>query len=131
MNAERLDDVAHRHGIHLLLQFGSTVTGLSRPDSDLDLAVLLERPPSTLKDHAELVGELQALAPDHDVDVVILNRADPLLLKKVIEHCQLLFGSARTFQEFKIFAFKRYQDHRRYLALERDYVDKALRRAAP
>jgi uncharacterized protein len=131
VDPQQLEAIGRRHGILLLLQFGSTVTGSTHPDSDLDLAILLEHPPSTLKDHAELIGDLQTLARGQDVDVAILNRADPLFLKKITEQCKLLFGSSRTFQEFKIYAFKRYQDHRRYLALERDYVAKALRRAAP
>jgi hypothetical protein len=43
----------------------------------------------------------------------------------------LLHGSPRRLHELKMYAFKRYQDHRRYLAMERDYVARAVRSAAP
>jgi hypothetical protein len=33
-------------------------------------------------------------------------------------------------QELKIYAFKRYQDHRRFLAMERDYVARKLQALA-
>lgn len=130
MDPQRLDDVARRHGILLLLQFGSTLTSHARPDSDLDLAVLLDHVPRTLDEHAELVADLQALAADREVDVALINRADPLFLKKITERCELLYGSPRRLYELKMYAFKRYQDHRKYLALERGYVTRMLGHAA-
>ena len=68
------------------------------------------------------------LHPDHEVDVAIINHADPLFLKKISERCRLLYGSPRRLAELKIYAFKRYQDHRRYLDLEREYVQRTLAR---
>ena len=85
MDPRALDDIAQRHGILLLLQFGSTVSGRARADSDLDLAVLLEHAPHSLKEYSELIGDLQALMPDREVDLSLLNRADPLFLKKITE----------------------------------------------
>jgi hypothetical protein len=46
----------------------------------------------------------------------------------VNDRCRLLSGSSRRFAEFRIHAFKRYQDHRRYLGLERAYVRGVLAR---
>ena len=57
-----------------------------------------------------------------EVDLAVLNHADPLFLKKVTEQCQLLAGSLARLQRLQVYAFKRYQDHRPFLALERDYV---------
>ncbi len=127
MDATRLEAIARRHGVRLVLQFGSTVTGTEHPRSDVDVAVLLERPPS-LHERAELQHDLQALFPGREVDLAVLNRADPLFLKQVTERCRLLYGAARTLHELKLYAFRRYQDHRKYLALEREYVARTLRR---
>ena len=126
VNRERLDAIASTHGILLLVQFGSSVSGSLRPDSDIDLAALVERAPASLAEHAQLLADLQSLFPDREVDLVLLNRADPLLLRKITEHCALIHGTTRRFHELKLYAFKRYQDHRRYLALERDWVAKAI-----
>lgn len=130
MDRERLADIARRHGARLILQFGSTVTGRTHPRSDLDLAIFLEAGPFSLSRLAEISTDLQPLSPDHRVDLALLNRADPLFLKKITEACALLFGTDRALAELKIYAFKRYQDHRRFLALERDYVAAALKRHA-
>jgi uncharacterized protein len=126
MDSERLDEVARRHGIRLVLQFGSTITGKQHAGSDLDLAVLLSGMPSTCEAQAALFGDLQELFPGSDVDVAILNRADPLFLKQIMQRCELVYGDLRDLHELKMYAFKRYQDHRRYLALERKYVERAV-----
>ena len=80
-----------------------------------------------MTDYTDLIGDLQALTPDREVDIALLNRADPLFLKKITETATLVYSSQRRLHEFKMYAFKRYQDHRRYLALERDYVARTLR----
>jgi uncharacterized protein len=126
MDRRRLDEVAHAHGIELLIQFGSTVSGLTHAASDLDLAVLLKTAPESLSAHADLVADLQSLVTDREVDVAILNHADPLLLKQVTDAGALLFGRPRRWQEFKLYAFKRYQDHRRFFQMEREYVARAV-----
>ena len=131
MDSHGLEEIAQRHGVELILEFGSMVTGQVHPRSDVDLAVLLDRPAPSFEELASLRHELQALRPEHEVDLAIINHADPLFLKKITERCRLLCGSPRRLAELKIYAFKRYQDHRRYLALEREYVHRTLGRLAP
>lgn len=120
--------MARKHGIRLLLQFGSSVTGRVHPGSDVDFAVLLERVPDSFELEADLMADLQRLEPSRRADVALINRADPLLLKQIAAHARLVYGSSRAFDAFKLYAFKRYQDHRRYLDLEREYVERALDR---
>lgn len=63
--------------------------------------------------------DLQRCFPDRELDLAIVNRADPLFLKHVVDGGRLLYGSTRALAELKILAFKRYQDHRPYLVMER------------
>jgi predicted nucleotidyltransferase len=130
MNAPHLGDAARKHGIVLLLQFGSSVTGRVHPSSDVDLGVLLERMPASLDAQLELTADLQALVSGREVDVALLNHADPLFLKQVLEHCRRLSGSPRRLEELKLYAFRRYQDHRRFLDMERRYVERAAAAAS-
>ena len=117
-----LDALARRHGVRLLLQHGSTVTGRTHAGSDLDLAVLLNHAPESADAYLALVGDIQEAFSGRRVDVVVLNHADPLLLKRVTERSTLLYGDAAALRDWRLYAFKRYQDHRRFLAMERDYV---------
>ncbi|HJU06025.1 MAG TPA: nucleotidyltransferase domain-containing protein, partial [Nitrospiraceae bacterium] len=112
----------------LILQFGSTVTGAVHPRSDVDLAVLLQDGHPSLHKLAEIHHGLQECFPEREVDLAVINRADPLFLKKIMERCKLVYGSTRDLQELRIYAFKRYQDHRRFLEMERRYVERTLPR---
>ena len=64
MAATDLRRIAQAYGIRLVLQFGSSVTGRLHPWSDVDVAVLLDRPQLTLEQRAGLLHELQRLFPD-------------------------------------------------------------------
>jgi predicted nucleotidyltransferase len=119
-------EIAERHGASLLVQYGSTVSGPTHAASDVDVGVLYDRPAPSLFDQGGLIEDLREHFPGREVDLALLDRADPLFLKKVLERCRLLAGSPRRLAELKIYAFKRYQDHRPYLALERAYVDRVV-----
>ena len=110
----------------MLLQFGSTVTGRVHERSDIDLGVVLDRPSIGLRERAELEHDLQSLFPGRKIDLAMLNHADPLFLKQVTDNCRLLHGTELALRQLKLYAFKRYQDHRRYLDLERRFVAEAL-----
>ena len=126
MDPQRVEEMARRHGVLLLVQFGSSVTGLLHPGSDLDFGALVERVPDLFSAQADFIADLQALVPDREVDLVFLNRADPLLLKQITDHCRLVHGSPRRLDQLKLYAFKRYQDHRPYLDMEQAYVDRMI-----
>lgn len=126
-----IDEVAAAHGVELLVQFGSTVTGTSHAGSDVDLAVLLREAPDSLDGQASLAAALQRFFPGRDVDLVVLNHADPLLLRQVTDRGVLVAGDRNRWQEFRAYAFRRYQDHRPFLAMERAYVDRVTARSLP
>jgi predicted nucleotidyltransferase len=125
MDSSSFDAIARRHGARLLLQFGSTVSGRTHPASDLDVAVLFEGDPGYAR-LGGLLADLQAALPGRNVDLGLLNRADPLFLKKVLESPRLLAGSQRDLVMLRLYAFRRYQDHRRFLRLERHHLDRFL-----
>jgi len=126
MDPQRLDEIARRHDVELVVQFGSSVSGLMHPGSDIDVAVLYRRLPDSYAGLGDLEADLQALVPARKVDVGVLNHADPLFLKQVMDHAQLLYGSGQRFEQMKLYAFRRYQDHRPYLDMERAYVAREI-----
>ena len=130
MDVPSLPEIAGRRQVRLLLQHGSTVSGQVHPNSDLDIAVLFENGHESLSGVAALSTDLQGLYPGREIDLAVINHADPLFLKKILERCELLYGSTRVLAELRMYAFKRYQDHRRFLALEQSYVRRSLQRLA-
>jgi predicted nucleotidyltransferase len=124
--SDDLQDLARRYGIQVIIQFGSTVSGPLHSRSDLDLAILLNNADVPLERLGEIQQSLQSCFPGREVDLAMINRADPLFIKKMTERCRLLYGSVKDLQRLHLYAFKRYQDHRRFLDLERRYVERAL-----
>jgi len=82
-----LPEVAARHGVLLVVLFGSTARGRRRPESDLDLAVLFGPAADPADEREErLAGDLdELLRPACELTLVALNRAPELLRKEVGE----------------------------------------------
>ena len=130
MSKAQVEDIAQRHGVRLVLRYGSTVRGATHPRSDVDLGVLFGSGVPDFGRIAELEADLQAAFPEAPIDLAVLDRADPLFLSKVLERCELLAGEPRRLAELRAYAFRRYVDHRRFLAMEADYVSRRLGRTA-
>jgi predicted nucleotidyltransferase len=115
-----------RREIQVAYIFGSVVSGRTRPDSDVDIAVLVDRrvrPAQMLKYRLKLMADLGAVLRRADIEVVILNQAPPLLAHRVLSQGKLVFerfASARV--RFQVMTASRYCDlipmfetHIRYL----------------
>lgn len=125
---EKIQRLAHDYGLRLVLLFGSAVSGKTHPESDLDIAVMFTDIETAHSRVFELIADLQEIFPDREVDLALINGADPLFLKKILEDCELLFGEPRTLAELKMYAYRRYIDHKRYLKMEGEYIKRLLDR---
>lgn len=125
----RLDEIARRYDIALIVRFGSTVSGREHARSDVDVGVLFAQMP-TLQVELDVTADLQQVFGPREVDLVVLNRADPLLLKQITDRAVLEYGTAERLDALARYAFKRYHDHRPYFEMEREYVARALERAS-
>ncbi len=121
----RLTEAAEAHGVDLVVAFGSRTRNQVHSRSDLDLAVGF-RSDRSLDDRIALQIAMERAFPDHEVDLVELRRADPLLLRKIFETPVLLFGEPIRFVQARLLAFHRYEDYRPYLEIERDMVHRRL-----
>lgn len=123
----QIESLAPKHRLRMVLLFGSAVTGVEHAKSDIDIAVQYHGKPLSLGEYADLLHDLQQVFPRRKVDLSFINHADPLFLKKITDGCVLLYGELRHLYELRIYAFKRFQDHRRYFAMERSFVDRFLK----
>jgi predicted nucleotidyltransferase len=71
--------------------FGSRAHGDARPDSDVDVAVLLAHVP-TLREQMQLRADVVRALRRDDVDLVVLNLAPPLLRYEVVTAGRRLFA---------------------------------------
>jgi predicted nucleotidyltransferase len=114
-----LPTVAMRHGVLLLVAFGSTVRGRRRAGSDLDLAVLFLGPPQDetwLSEEAELAWELErVLKPVCELDLVVLNRASAPMQKAVADEGVVLYADEpNRWSLFRLRARRNYEDTEKY-----------------
>jgi predicted nucleotidyltransferase len=123
-NIDAIRRVLAAEGARLAYVFGSAATGRERPDSDLDVAVLLG--PEVTRGRfgdvrLQLLTELVGLTHTNDVDLVILNEAPPLLAFEVIRTERPFLGTKEARVPFEVRVIQRLIDTqplRDYLALD-------------
>lgn len=95
--------------------FGSHARGDARPDSDLDLAVLL--PPDQAEfDKLEVASRVSAAA-HRDVDLIDLRRASDVLRREVLAEGDLVYQADPDWVlEWEAQALTRYGHYRRQVA---------------
>lgn len=114
MELLRVDAAAiRRAGVRLLVVFGSAARGAERAESDLDVGVLFdgERPRGSDPYDPRLEVVASAVQADRPVDLVLLDEADPLLLREVALDGRPVFeAEPGAFEGFRLRAIKRYLD---------------------
>jgi len=119
---ERLAGIGRKYSLRLILLFGSQAHGTPHAKSDIDVAVLTEGGSGMqMSDQLDLMSDLGE-AFGREVDLSILDHADPLFLHRAAENAVLLHGGSRALAELRIKAFRKYQDFRRILKMEREFV---------
>lgn len=95
--------------------FGSYAENIARPDSDIDIAVILEPVPKDTLEYRLVVMEDIKRLTGLDADVIVLNEAPIMLQFQVIQKGKVVFE--RDADERAVFVMSvasRYYDYKRY-----------------
>lgn len=92
--------LATHQDIQLAYVFGSVASGRARPDSDVDVAVLLDRPLDSAR-RMHLI-EAIALATGRPVDLIDLHTVGEPLLGQILKHGKRLVGDNTAHAEMLI-----------------------------
>ena len=132
LDLDTLACVCRHQAVCLLVAFGSAVRDLRRPESDLDLAVWMATANIAPQAPLRLEVALRPFFPGERLDLVLLNRASPLLQFQVALHGAVLFEAAPgVFHAFQVLASKRHADVAHLRRLDRMCVERFLRRQPP
>jgi uncharacterized protein YutE (UPF0331/DUF86 family)/predicted nucleotidyltransferase len=132
LDLDTLARICRRQAVRLLVAFGSAVRDQRHPDSDLDLAVCMATANGAPQALIRFEVALRPLFPGERLDIVLLNRASPLLQFQVALHGSVLFEAASgVFHSFQVLAAKRHTDVAHLRRLDRVCVDRFLRRHPP
>ncbi len=95
---------------------GSFVSEKTREDSDIDIAVSSAKKIS-FKDELSIIQKFTEIFK-RDADLVIINKANPLLLQQIDKNGIMIYGKRTDYINFKLYAFHRYNDYLPYFKLE-------------
>lgn len=122
---EQVEEVAVRHGLELVLLFGSRARGRTHAKSDTDIAILArERLPFSVID--AIARDLRPVFGS-DVDVVDLQAAPPLLAGRIARDGKLLVGTPRAFGRARVRCTARYLDFHPHLGRRRSSLRRTFR----
>lgn len=85
----KINILLEQFDIKLIYIFGSYAKGTNNKNSDVDIAVLLDK--YTPYDKINLISELVGILNRSDIDVVILNDANPILKFQVIKYGKIIY----------------------------------------
>jgi predicted nucleotidyltransferase len=115
---QRLSRTFH---LRLMVLFGSSARGRSRPDSDLDIGVLVGDNLSAAR-RTKLWGMLCRLF-QAEVDLTVLNHSDPLLGYQVACEGIVLFETEPdAWETWKSYAMRRFWDTEKFRQALKGYV---------
>jgi predicted nucleotidyltransferase len=123
---QKIGEVGRKYRLKFILLHGSYATNKIRRGSDLDIALLGEKPiefeelSAIYSDLAEIFGN----DPQRELDIKSLHKADPLFCYQVAKDSQLLYGDLTDFNEFKAYAFSYYFDSQDLFHLEKILIQK-------
>lgn len=120
----KINVLANKHKISLLLLFGSRAKGNYSPESDLDLGVVFD---DDFFDRTKVISDLLMVFQNYDLDLAILNHADPVLRFEIISNYRILYCSdLEVFINFYINTVKQYNDIQKFLKQEDIYLNNYL-----
>jgi len=119
IDANLIKNLAEKYGLSLVVLFGSQATGATHAGSDTDIAFFSERP-KNMREIAEMQMEFSTAFRIKNLELVDLAGKTPLFLKQVAdEGVKLYEKDPSVFDEFRIYAFKRYVEARPLYALRK------------
>jgi len=110
--------------------FGSVARGRASKLSDIDVAILVDESlirPVRYGYRANVLADLMARLHTNEVDLVVLNKASPLLAHEVVRHGNVIFcRNPNRRVAFETDSFRRYVDTEPLRRIQAQYLDRRI-----
>lgn len=120
---KNINELLQKYHIKLLYVFGSYAKGNNNKNSDIDIAVLLDDNYNSM-DKLNLIGDLTLIFKRDDIDLVILNTANPVLRHQIIKYGKIIYEEnqdARVFFEAKVLS--EYMDMEPFRRTQMEFIN--------
>lgn len=108
---EKIEQIAQKYSLELILLFGSQISGKTHRESDYDIGYLSKRNLS-IEDEGRLIIDLLTIVEERDeriINLVNIKKASPLLLYSMTTQTQVLYEKSNVlFAQLRAYAFKKY-----------------------
>jgi predicted nucleotidyltransferase len=126
---DKQKEMMKKHGLRMVVLFGSQVSGEANEKSDYDIAVLTvpeKNIAKNLKDYNDILFLLEKILsiPAEKIDLTNLQTVTPLLLHEIFENSELLYGDELDYEEQRARAFRKYIDAKPLFELHRIIIKK-------
>lgn len=117
MDYEKIENIAKKYGLRLLVLFGSRAVGTHHEKSDFDIAYISVGELS-FPDRLQLIISLEDLFKTERIDLVNLSTANILFRYEIMQRGKLLYGDESLYSSCRRLAFRDFLDSRSLLRLE-------------
>ena len=112
---QKIEEIAKKYRLKLILLFGSRATGKIHKKSDFDVSYLPEKNLS-YDDEIDINFQFTNIFKHDRVDTVNMQKAPPLLLYAIFNKCFILFKKDDLiFPTYRAYAFKKYFEIKPFL----------------
>ncbi len=103
----RIEGLAKKHRLSLVVLFGSQATKAIHPKSDIDIAVL----GTADFDNYKLIDDFQDLFKREDIEIVNMSEASPTIMYVLVRDGKLLYeNTLGAFMKWKFYAIRMWLD---------------------
>jgi len=121
----KINNLAKKYNLSLVILYGSHARGKVHKESDIDIAVLGARP-IPFEKLIDLNNEFAEIFKVKEIDVKSLHNTNFLFRYQVMYKGILLYGKSYNYNSFKSYAFRDYYDSQDLLRLKEVFIKKRL-----
>lgn len=118
------EKIVKKYDLDFVIVFGSQINGNARKNSDLDVAILNHKSNGSYKKYGVLFSEFSKIFPKFNIDLRLIQGAEPVFLYNVFIKGKFLAGDLQKFYSYKAFAYKNYIDSQSFFALKHKLLHK-------
>lgn len=119
-----LKKLCENNKINLMVLFGSYASENFNEKSDIDLAINSDNINFIRNNKTELLYKISRKLNYKNIDIVILNHANPLLKFNIARNGKLIYEKQKgLFNKFKVRAMKENNDAKKFYQLDKKYIE--------
>lgn len=123
---KKLEEIAKKHSLELLLIFGSEASGKTIKFSDCDFGFRAKKK-KDITERGRLEDDLQALYKNKEIDLADLDEVSPLMKYEILKNHKILFQVSGGYSDYFVRTLQEYFGSKRLFDLQELLVAKKIK----